>query len=57
MLLPSLPWPAAAVEEELTEEAAEDVENLLESYFAQVRRRRPEQGAVSPWQGPPCAAA
>jgi len=24
------------VEEELTEEAAEDVENLLESYFAQV---------------------
>ncbi|KAL4458472.1 hypothetical protein ABPG75_013337 [Micractinium tetrahymenae] len=26
----------AAVEEELTEEAAEDVENLLESYFAQV---------------------
>lgn len=24
------------MEEELTEEAAEDVENLLESYFAQV---------------------
>lgn len=28
--------PPAAMEEELTEEAAEDVENLLESYFAQV---------------------
>ncbi|KAI7841968.1 hypothetical protein COHA_004495 [Chlorella ohadii] len=33
---PSPMLPPGALEEELTEEAAEDVENLLESYFAQV---------------------